>query len=109
MLAVLAIVIILALVCVYAIDKIKPGWLRIRAGNFSIGMGQGNDPPSGRPPRDERRELEAGRVEAPVLPSAIHWRQPGSSQGAVSTPRGDVRPQRSGSGVPSSGCPGVAP
>jgi hypothetical protein len=53
---------ILAGVCVFAIQKIRPGWLRIQAGagqrfNFSIEMGQGGD----RPPREERRELEAGR------------------------------------------------
>jgi hypothetical protein len=35
---------------------------------------------------------------------ALYWPQPGSSYGAVLAPRGDMRPWRSGSAVPSSVC-----
>src|SRR5260370_39559510 len=71
---------ILSGVCVFAIQKIRPGWLRIQAGagqrfNFSIEMGRGSDPtPPDRPReleagRDRPRELEAGR-ERGSQPSA---------------------------------------
>jgi hypothetical protein len=66
-LAVVIAVLVLSRVCVYAIDRIRPGWLRIRAGTFSIEMGQGGDPPGDVAPRDERRELEAGRDKAREL------------------------------------------
>jgi hypothetical protein len=39
-----------------------------------------------------------------VAPSAIHSRQPGSRLSAVSAPRENGRPHRSGSAVPSSAC-----
>ncbi len=68
MLAVLACIVILAVIGLgfYALHKIKPGWFRIQAGagqrfTFSIEMGQGGDLPGDRPPREEYRELEAGR------------------------------------------------
>jgi hypothetical protein len=59
----LAIFIVLSGVCVFAIDRIKPGWLRIQAGagrrfTFSIEMGQVGTADK---PREEHRELEAGR------------------------------------------------
>jgi hypothetical protein len=67
-LAVLACIVFLAVIGLgfYALHKIKPGWFRIQAGagqrfNFSIEMGRGGDLPGDRPPREERRELEAGR------------------------------------------------
>ena len=67
-LAVLACIVILAVIGLgfYALHKVKPGWFRIQAGagqrfTFSIEMGQGGDLPGHRPPRKERRELEAGR------------------------------------------------
>jgi hypothetical protein len=66
-LAVLACIVILAVIGLgfYGL-KSRTGWLRIQAGvwrlvTFSIEIGQGGDPPGDRPPREERRELEAGR------------------------------------------------
>ena len=62
------VIVILAILCFgsYALHKIKPGWFRIQAGagqrfTFSIEMGQGGDIPGDKPPREERREVEAGR------------------------------------------------
>jgi hypothetical protein len=98
-LAVLAIVafVVPCGVCVFAIVWICPAWLRFQAGaglfKFRVEM----DRPADREEPEQRCGLRYTR------------RQPGSSQGAVHTPRGDVRPQRSGSEVPSSGRPGVAP
>jgi hypothetical protein len=64
-LAVLACIIILAVIGLgfYGL-KSRTGWLRIQAGiwrlvNFSIEIGQPGVP-GDRPPREERRELEAG-------------------------------------------------
>jgi len=97
-LAVLAIVALVALVllcgvCVFAIDRIRPGRLCIQAGlwrliTFSVEMG--------RPPDREEPEQRCGL--------RYTQRQPGSGHGAVSAPREDGRPHRSGSAVPSSVC-----
>jgi hypothetical protein len=59
-----------------ALHKIKPGWLRIRAGDFSIEMGQGSDPPGDRPPLDEHRELEAERDKPRELEAGCGGSEP---------------------------------
>ena len=82
MLAVLACIVILAVIGLgfYALHKIKPGWFRIQAGAgqrfmFSIEMGRGGDLPDDRAPREEHRELEAGRDKPREL-------EPGSGRGS---------------------------
>jgi hypothetical protein len=61
------ILIVLSGVCVFAIQKMKPDWLRIHAGagraiSFGIEIGRSDRPPADPyQQRDERRELEAGR------------------------------------------------
>lgn len=94
MLAVLAIMALVVLcgVCVFAIDRIRPGWLRFQAGaglfKFSVEMGR----PADREEPEQRFGLRYTR------------RQPGSGHGAVSAPREDERPHRPGSVVSSSAC-----
>lgn len=94
MLAVLAIVALVVLcgVYVFAIDRIRPGWLRFqtRAGLFKFSVEMG------RPPDCEEPEQRCG---------LRHTRQqPGSGHGAISTLREDAGPQRPGSAVSSSSC-----
>lgn len=94
MLAVLAIVALVVLcgVCVFAINRIRPSWLRFQAGaglfKFSVEMGR----PADREEPEQRCGLRYTR------------RQPGSGHDAVSAPREDGRPHRSGRAVPSSAC-----
>jgi hypothetical protein len=93
-LAVLAIVALVVLcgVYVFAIDLIRPDWLRFQAAaglfKFSVEMG--------RPADREKPEQRCGR--------RYTRRQPGSGHGAVSAPREDRRPHRSGSAVLSCLC-----
>jgi hypothetical protein len=66
--AVVIVVLVLAGVCVYAIRMMKPDRLSIEAGTgqkaiFKVEMSQGRDPA----PREERRELEAGRDKPRAL------------------------------------------
>jgi hypothetical protein len=93
-LAVIAIVALVVLcgVGVFAIERIRPSWLRFQTGagpfKFSVEMG--------RPPDREEPELRCGL--------RYTRRQPGSGHGAISTLREDVGPQRPGSAVFSSAC-----
>ena len=93
-LAVLAIMALVVLcgVCVFAIVRMRPSWLRFQVGaglfKFSVEMG--------RPPDREGHEQRCGLRYA--------RRQPGSGHGAVLAPREDERPHRSGSAVSSSVC-----
>jgi hypothetical protein len=84
--------VVLCGVCVFAIVRMRPGWLRFQVGaglfKFSEEMG--------RPPDREEQEQRCGL--------RYTRRQPGSGHGAVSAPREDERPHRSGSAVPSSVC-----
>jgi hypothetical protein len=91
-LAVLACIVILAVIGLgfYALHKIKPGWFRIQAGagqrfTFSIEMGQGG---GDRPPREERRELEAGHDQPRELEAG---REPGSSEPPGAAGQADER------------------
>ncbi len=93
-LAVLAIMALVVLcgVCVFAIVRMRPGWLRFQVGavlfKFSVEMG--------RPPDREEQEQRCGL--------RYTRRHPGSGHGAVLAPREDERPHRSGSAVSSSVC-----
>ena len=90
-LAVLACIVILAVIGLgfYGL-KSRTGWLRIQAGvwrlvTFSIEIGQGGDLPGDRPPREEQRELEAGRDQPREL-EAGH----GSSEPSAAADQNDA-------------------
>jgi hypothetical protein len=90
-LAVLACIVLLAVIGLgfYGL-KSKTGWLRIQAGvwrlvTFSIEIGQGGDPTGDRPPREEQRELEAGRDQPREL-EAGH----GSSEQSAAADQNDA-------------------
>jgi hypothetical protein len=81
-LAVVIVILVLSGVCVYAIDRIRPGWLRIEAGTgrkpiFRIEMGQGSIPA----PREERRELEARPDKPRELEAGPGDSEPSSASG----------------------------
>jgi hypothetical protein len=90
-LAIVALVVLYG-VCVFVIDRIRPGWLRFQAGaglfRFSVEMGRLAD--------REKPEQRCG--------TRYTRRQPGSGLGTVSPPWENGRPHRSGSAVSSSTC-----
>jgi hypothetical protein len=84
-LAVVIVILVLSGVCVFAIQKMKPDWLRIHAGagraiSFGIEIGRSGHP-SADPGqlRAERRELEAGRGKPSELQAGPEHGSPGPS------------------------------